>query len=188
MKLSIIVAAYNEEQYIRKCLDSLIKQSMSTGLEIIVVDDGSTDDTAKICDAYAKKYPGRLKAFHEANAGQGPARNFGISKSTGDYIGFVDADDWVSNNMFEEMYQTAVKNNSDMVVCDVNKIYDWENRQTSFHSLPKGSGSIDIKEYIEHGLDNAYSCNKIYKGKLWHEFHYQGMVYEDLDIILDMLS
>lgn len=188
MKLSVIVTAYNEENYIKRCLDSLKHQTMNEGLEFIIVDDGSTDLTGSICDEYMREAPSKFKVIHHENQGQGPSRNLGIKTAQGKYIGFLDADDWVDNDMFKSMYEKAEKNDSDIVVCDVNKIFDWENRKTSLHSLSHESNNIDISEYIKHGLNNAYSWNKIYKRSLWEKFTYKSMVYEDLDIILDMLT
>lgn len=188
MKLSVIVTAYNEEKYIRRCLDSLNHQTMNAGLECIIVDDGSTDRTGSICDEYRKNEPAKFKVLHHRNMGQGPSRDLGIKVSRGKYIGFLDADDWVDRDMFESMYKKAEESNSDIVVCDVNKIFDWENRETSLHSLPHESDDINISEYIKNGLNNAYSWNKIYKRSLWEKFTYKAMVYEDLDVILDMLT
>lgn len=182
MKLSVIVAAYNEEKNIHRCLDSLVHQTMRDGLEIIVVNDGSIDKTAEICDKYAEEYD-FLKVLHTTNNGQGMARNRGIEEATGDYIGFVDADDWVEIDMFEHLYEEAVIHDSDMVVCDVHKIFDDEQREEDVISLPEPASSIDIGTYLAYGENNAYSWNKIYRRELWQEYHYEKMVYEDLALI-----
>ncbi|HCG96912.1 MAG TPA: glycosyl transferase, partial [Erysipelotrichaceae bacterium] len=175
MKLSVIVAAYNEEKNIHRCLDSLVHQTMRDGLEIIVVNDGSIDKTAEICDKYAEEYD-FLKVLHTTNNGQGMARNRGIEEATGDYIGFVDADDWVEIDMFEHLYEEAVIHDSDMVVCDVHKIFDDEQREEDVISLPEPAYSIDIGTYLAYGENNAYSWNKIYRRELWQEYHYEKMV------------
>lgn len=119
-KVSIIVPMYCVEQYIQKCIDSLVNQTLKE-IEIILVDDGSPDKCGKIADEYSKK-DSRIKVIHQENAGLGPARNSGIKIATGEYIGFVDSDDWVNNEMFERLYRKSIDKNADIVVsghCDI---------------------------------------------------------------------
>lgn len=120
LKMSIIIPCYNEECYIEKCLESVVNQTLSD-IEIIVIDDGSTDDTVLICDEYEYKYPNKVKVIHQENAGQGKARNVGLSIAKGEYIGFVDADDWVDYRMFEKLYNHAKKYDADITFCDIKK-------------------------------------------------------------------
>jgi len=108
-KISIIIPVYNVEPYIRKCLDSVINQTY-TNLEIICIDDGSTDNSGKICDEYAKQ-DNRIKVFHKANGGLSSALNMGLKKFTGEYLGFVDSDDWIEPDMFEVLHKTLRHNN-----------------------------------------------------------------------------
>ena len=118
-KVSIVVPIYNVEKYLQNCIESLLCQSL-TDIEIILVDDGSPDQSGEIADQYARKDT-RIKVVHQRNAGLGPARNSGIEVATGEFIGFVDSDDWVNKNMFERLYEAGVKTNSDIVVgghCD----------------------------------------------------------------------
>lgn len=118
-RVSIIVPMYGVEKYVEQCIDSLLKQTLQE-IEIILVDDGSPDRSGEIADEYAKK-DGRIKVVHQKNSGLGPARNTGIRVATGDYIGFVDSDDWANHQMFARLYEAAVKNNADIVVsghCD----------------------------------------------------------------------
>lgn len=118
-KVSIVVPIYNVEKYLSKCIDSLINQTLKD-IEIILVDDGSPDSSGKIADDYKNK-DSRIKVIHQKNAGLGPARNSGMKAATGEYIGFVDSDDWVTKEMFERLYQCAVTNAADIVVsghCD----------------------------------------------------------------------
>lgn len=114
--VSVIVPVYNASKYLSKCIDSLVCQSLEH-LEIILVDDGSTDSSYVIMEQYQHRYPNKIRIFQKENGGQGTARNLGISMARGDYIGFVDADDYVDLEMFEEMYQKAVQENLDMVQC-----------------------------------------------------------------------
>lgn len=111
--VSVVVPMYNVERYIRKCVDSLLSQTL-TNLEIILVDDGSPDRSGVIAETYALK-DDRIKVIHQKNSGLGPARNSGIRSSMGEYIGFVDGDDWVCPSMFENLYETATSYESDIV-------------------------------------------------------------------------
>ena len=99
--LSIIVPVYNVEKYIGKCIESIVNQTYKD-LEIILVDDGSTDNSGKICDEWARKDK-RIKVIHKKNGGLSDARNAGLDICTGDYIGFVDSDDYIELNMYEDL-------------------------------------------------------------------------------------
>ena len=112
--VSVIIPAYNVEKYIAKCLDSLINQSLKD-IEIIIIDDGSTDKTPFIIKDYANQDK-RIKVIAQTNQKQGAARNRGLEAASGEYIGFVDADDWVDLNYFEKLYETAKKYNSDIAL------------------------------------------------------------------------
>lgn len=110
--VSIIIPVYNVEKYLQECLDSIIKQNLKE-IEIICIDDGSTDSSPVILKEYAAQDP-RIKILKQQNRGQGAARNLGIKKARGKYIGFVDSDDWVSKNYFEKLFTAAQKNNADV--------------------------------------------------------------------------
>lgn len=101
-KISVIVLVYNIEKYVGKCIDSIRKQTYKK-LEIILVDDGSTDNSGSICDAYADK-DNRIRVIHQQNRGLSGARNRGLEASTGEYIGFVDGDDWIEEDMYDFLY------------------------------------------------------------------------------------
>lgn len=120
-KISIIIPIYNGEKYLSQCLESLINQTLKD-IEIICVNDGSTDNSLKILEEYAKKDK-RIKIINKKNAGLGAARNTGMKYANGDYIGFVDSDDWVDRNMFKKLYIKAKSHNIDIVMCPVC-IYD----------------------------------------------------------------
>lgn len=187
IKVSVIVPAYNEEKYLERCLETIVRQTLEE-IEIILIDDGSNDKTYDICEKYYAAYPDKVVVIHKKNEGLGPARNTGISIARGAYIGFVDADDWIDVNMYKSMYESAQENNSDIVICDVRKMFVSENRETVEVSLPEESRQISIGKYIKDGLNPAYSWNKLYKRKIWDEYKFKKMVYEDLDIILTILS
>ena len=127
-KLSIIVPVYGVEKYIDKCLNSLVKQSLKE-IEIIVVNDGTKDNSQKIIDKYVKKYPDKIKSYIKENGGQGSARNYGLKKATGEYIGYVDSDDFVEKDMYKKLYNKAKENNYDIVVCgNYNVSEDYQNK------------------------------------------------------------
>ena len=112
-KISIIVPVYNVEQYIERCLETLISQTLKD-IEIILVDDGSPDNCPEICDMYAEK-DSRIKVIHKKNEGLGFARNSGLEIANGEYISFVDSDDYVTKDMCEKLYKAAIEKNADVV-------------------------------------------------------------------------
>lgn len=116
MKLiTIVVPIYNVEKYIRRCLDSILNQTF-TNYEVLMIDDGSTDSSSEICDEYQKKYS-NFKAIHKQNGGLGYARNTGIENANGDYIVFIDGDDYISNNHIENIFMEIEKNKADACYC-----------------------------------------------------------------------
>lgn len=120
-KLSIIAAVYNLEDYLPRCLDALVNQTLKE-IEILCVDDGSTDSAPQIVDEYATKYPDKIKAFHKPNGGEFTTRNYGLERAQGEYVTFVDTDDWVEPNWAEKLYQAAKENDADLAVCGFERI------------------------------------------------------------------
>lgn len=114
--VSIVVPIYNAAPYLRKCLDSIVNQTLRN-IEIIFIDDGSTDGSSEICKEYAAK-DGRIIYYKKENEGLAAARQDGIERANGEYVGFVDSDDWLELNMYERMYSEAVKENADVVFCN----------------------------------------------------------------------
>ncbi|MEE1475929.1 MAG: glycosyltransferase [Fusobacterium sp.] len=112
IKVSVVVPVYNVEKYLDRCIQSILNQTLKE-IEIILIDDGSPDSCPKICDQYAKKY-NKIKVVHKENQGLGFARNSGIEIATGEYIAFVDSDDFIEKNMFEYMYKISIENEVDM--------------------------------------------------------------------------
>ncbi|MBQ6708633.1 MAG: glycosyltransferase family 2 protein [Clostridia bacterium] len=117
--ISVIVPVYNAEKYLHKCVDSILNNTYSD-IEVILVDDGSPDNSPAICDEYAQK-DSRVKVIHKKNARASAARNDGLKLAQGEYISFVDSDDWIESDMLEKMFSTAKKYNADMVMCDTVK-------------------------------------------------------------------
>lgn len=120
-KLSIVVAIYNLDTYLNKCLDSLVNQTLQE-IEILCVDDGSTDKSGEIIDEYAKMYPNKIKAFHKENGGEFTTRSYGLNKASGEYVTFVDCDDYVRPEWAEKLYNTAKENDADLAVCAYDRI------------------------------------------------------------------
>ena len=114
-KISVIVPVYNVEKYLANCLKSLVNQSLKD-FEVIIVNDGSTDNSQKIIDEFSLAYPAIIRSFYQSNSGVSQARNFGLQHAVGDYIGFVDSDDWVECCMFENLYMFVVQNSLDIGV------------------------------------------------------------------------
>ena len=114
VNLSCIVPIYNSEKYLSKCLDSLTNQTMKN-YEVILVDDGSTDNSKKIVDEYIKLYPDKFKYFYQKNMGQASARNLGLKKAEGEYIFFVDSDDYLELDACQKVYECANENDYDIL-------------------------------------------------------------------------
>lgn len=174
-KLSIIVPVYGVEKYIDKCLNSLVKQSLKE-IEVIVVNDGTKDNSQKIVDKYVKKYPDKIKSYIKENGGQGSARNYGLKKATGEYIGYVDSDDFVEKDMYKKLYNKAKENNYDIVVCgNYNVSEDYQNKNidafinnynTDLENIFFGKMAVWNKIYKRDILIK----NKLeFKEKVWYE-------------------
>lgn len=162
-KLSIIVAVYNLEKYLPRCLESLVEQTLQE-IEIICVDDGSTDSAPQIIDEYAHKYPNKVKAFHKTNGGEFTTRNYGLERATGEYVTFVDTDDYVEKTWAEKLYNVAKENDADMAVCgferidlNTNKVVS-QNMTNFVRGVKTISGKNDFVLFI-----NPAPWNKIYK-------------------------
>ena len=123
MKISVIIPVYNTQAYLADCVDSILGQTLED-IEIILINDGSTDDSGKIIGDFAKKYPDKIRQLTVDNGGQGRARNFGIDMARGEYLSFIDSDDWLEINALERMYSAAIENDADIVVCDMEKRFD----------------------------------------------------------------
>ena len=180
-KVSVIVPIYNVEQYLEKCIKSLVIQTLKE-LQIILVNDGSTDGSEKIIKAYLEKYPNRFIYVRKENGGLSDARNFGMKYATGEYIAFLDADDYIEKDMYETMYQKAKQDNSDLVECD----FIWEYSNNS--RIDKGELYYGPKEMIVKARVVAW--NKLIRRELLEErkHHYTvGVRYEDIDFFYNMV-
>jgi len=173
-KVSVIVPVYNVEKYLEKCLSSLVEQTLSE-VEIIIVDDGSTDSSPEIIKRYAEKYENIISVQKE-NGGLSDARNFGLPLATGEYIGYLDSDDYIDSEMFEVMYEMAKSTDSDIVECNLHHTYqNYEDTEIMEKLYMPG-------ELLTHG--RCIVWNKIYNRKWLLDtgvlFQF-GIKFEDLD-------
>ena len=164
--ISVIVPIYKVEKYLSKCVDSVVNQTYKN-LEIILVDDGSPDNCPKICDEYAKQ-DSRIKVIHKENGGLSDARNAGMKIATGEYVAFIDSDDYISDDFIETLYTTMKAENSDIVECDIVKFEDGtppviekENCEVNSFLTEKGL-SLLIAENKFH----QHVWNKLYKSEI----------------------
>ena len=118
--ISVIVTAYNIEKYLPRCMDSLLKQTYEN-LEIILVDDGSTDKTPEICDAYDAK-SNKIKVIHKENGGPSAARNAGLSIASGAFIGYVDGDDYIEPDMYKDMFAACMESGAEIAICTYREV------------------------------------------------------------------
>lgn len=178
--ISVIVPIYNVEKYLARCVDSIVNQTYKN-LEIILVDDGSPDRCPQMCDDYAKK-DSRIKVVHKKNGGLSDARNAGMAVATGEYISFIDSDDYVSDAFFKCLLAVMNKENSDIAECSVVKFYE-DNRFDEF------SDDLSVKTYdtqdamsalIAENPFHQHVWNKLYKTELVKDIPYAvGKLNED---------
>ena len=168
MKLSVIVPVYKAEQTLRKCVDSLLAQTISD-LEIILINDGSPDGCQAILDDYAARFPDKIRTKTVSNGGQGRARNFGLELARGDWLGFVDSDDWIQPEMYETLISTAEREGAGIAVCDVLRCLE-------------DGGSEPLRAWREgNPLSAAGSCcDKVFRRSLVEDLRFpEGLWYED---------
>lgn len=186
IKLSIIVPVYNmaADGKLEYCLESLVKQTVK-GYEIIAVDDCSTDNSFEILKAYEKDYPDRFRAIHsEVNKHQGGAKNIGLKASTGEWIGFIDSDDWITANMYERLIQRAEETGADLVGCDycLTGEHSMEVGQIVPNNKAGQSGVLNDEKKRSLILDGGSLVVKIFKrsmiieNELWFP---ENIFYED---------
>lgn len=181
--ISVIIPIYKVEKYLVQCLDSVVNQSYKN-LEIILVDDGSPDNCPKICDDYALK-DSRIKVIHKENGGLSSARNAGLDASTGEFVAFVDSDDWLHPDMYTILIKNLYKKNADISVCD---FYVFNGNQSITNS--KNSGNVtelhSLEDFYIHILDpypvlRFEVWNKIFKKEVIGNVRFKvGQVYEDV--------
>lgn len=187
-KVSVIVPVYNVEQYLEKCLNSLMNQTLEE-IEVIVVNDGSKDNSQKIINQFSEKYPDKIKGFVKENGGLSDARNFGIDRASGQFIGFVDSDDYVTPTMFDEMYHLAQKHDAEMVICNLQKVDEYGKVTQKLTQIPHLGEKIDLEKHFSVFSDLSYfACNKLFKKALFSEKRFKkGVHFEDIQLIPQLL-
>ena len=188
MKISVIVPVYNVENYLEKCLNSLVNQTLQE-IEILVINDGSKDNSQKIIEFFQIKFPQKIKTFAKENGGLSDARNFGIDRATGEFLAFVDSDDYVSATMMEEMYGLAKKHEAEIVICNLQKVDEHGNVTQKLRQIPNLPEKIDLEKNFSVFSDISYfACNKIFKRELFDGKRFQkGMHFEDIELIPQLL-
>ncbi len=180
-KISVVVPVYNVEHYVEKCIDSILRQTYRN-LEIFLVDDGSTDGSRKKCEQYLS-IDDRIQLICQTNQGLSAARNAAIDKATGDYIGFVDSDDWIASDLFEVLYRNAEEYHADISECAAKIVSETEN---VIPNDEEEEASLVVLEGIEKLLDNMHRSNHSMWGKLFRASLFEGIrmpegrIYEDL--------
>lgn len=187
--VSILVPVYNASQWLRQCLDSIVGQTYDN-LQVVLVDDGSTDDSLAICREYAERYP-FVEVYHQENKGVAAARNSLLDRVRGEYVLFVDADDWIEPNAVEVMTQLAEKHNARVVVCG-NKIGD-ECGSTCCDEVDERCEIWErdyvIKEFLRHTIFRGQLWNKLIQRELFDgkAFNHKIGYGEDADILWKIL-
>lgn len=182
-RLSIVVPIYNVEKYLASCIDSLVNQNIDN-YEIILVNDGSTDNSQKIIDEYALKYPEIIKPLIKENGGLSDARNYGLDRATGKYITFIDSDDYVTDGYYEKMLKKAEDEDLDLVIVDM--VYFWEDgSKENFDQRGLNDKVKDEKRALF--LSSLSVCNKLFKKEIFDKLnlHFtKGLWYEDIPVTL----
>lgn len=160
--ISVIVPIYKVEDYLEKCIESILNQSYKN-LEIILIDDGSPDNCPSICDRY-EKLDTRIYVIHKKNGGLSDARNAGLEKATGEYISFVDSDDWLDGQFYEIMLSHILKENLDLVECGFVYVKDNEHKEEVHHSYDQA-----IFSNVE--AMNFFICDKLFREIVWNKLY-----------------
>lgn len=184
VQLSVIVPVYNVESYLKRCVDSILEQTFEE-FEVILVDDGSLDNSSEICNKYSESDK-RVKVIHKKNGGLSSARNAGLNIAKGEYIAFIDSDDYVSKDMFKTMINLALSNNYDIVSCGFKRFYENScNEPVCRGTIYKYSNIEALSNYlleydnVNRKIDTVV-WNKIYKRELFNDITFpEGKIYED---------
>ena len=183
--ISVIIPVYNVEKYLRRCLDSVIAQTYQN-LEIICVDDGSIDESGRICDQYAVR-DARIKVIHQENQGRSAARNKGLDAAEGEYIAFVDSDDYILEDMYKKMLDKLLNYNVDLCVCqwqyefsDGRQVVKKKNIDPTIYGCKT---SLEFARFLYRGnYENGVvvaAWNKLYRRALLDKIRFEGRIHED---------
>ena len=189
-KLSIIVPVYNVEKYLRQCLDSLANQTVED-YEIIVVNDGSPDGSQAIIDEFAAGCPHLVRAFYKENGGLSDARNYGLDRAEGEYIAFVDSDDYVTADMYRAMLECAAQKDADVVTCMFMSVLNDGRYDYRQPSVPMEAGCSIAQRPEQLLLVKSLACNKIFRRSLFERSGIRfpvGQYFEDSAVVYNLLA
>lgn len=181
--VSIIIPVYNSAEFLSKCLDSVLAQTHKE-IEVIIVDDGSKDNSGAICDEYQQR-DSRVKVYHRENQGASLARKFGCSVMKGEYVQFVDSDDWIKPNMTEKLLAVAEENHSDMVWCNTEMV---DKDATTVHQINFNADASTMLKNLYWGQVPGWLPNKLMKASLFDDVIFpKDMMMEDVYISTQLL-
>lgn len=181
VQVSVVVPIYNVEKYLKKCLDSLSNQTLKD-IQVILVNDGSTDGSGKIAKTYAEKYPDKMLYVEKKNGGLSDARNYGMKYATGEYIAFLDSDDYIENTAYEKMYNKAIEEKSDYVECDF--VWEYPNKVKEDLKYPYKNKN-EMLAFVR-----VVAWNKLIKRSILVENKIEfpkGLRYEDVEFTYKLL-
>ena len=181
-KISVIIPVYNTSIYLRQCLDSVLEQDFDD-YEVICVNDGSTDDSLEILREYEKK-SSKIKVIDQTNSGVATTRNTGLKNASGDFLAFLDSDDFIRENYLSKLYNAALKTKSDIVICNFYRYYEQTNfAKPVFYRFRRGQfNKYEIlKGLIPDNLIHSYLWNKLWKREIFENHNiFPNMKFEDL--------
>ncbi len=186
-KISVIMPMYNAEKYIAAALDSVLNQTFHS-YEILVINDGSTDDSLSIAEEYCRNHPDKIQIISQENAGAGAARNLGVKKASGSYVLFMDSDDTVEKDMLSQLYASAIRHHSEVVFCPFYRhgLHEEITIEGSFNFSPRkvytGEDFIKNSEYL------ITTCTKLYQIDFIRRFEFPSFWFEDVALLPVMMS
>ena len=191
--LSVIVPVYNVEKYLERCLKSILNQTYEN-MEILLIDDGSTDTSLKICNEYAKKDK-RIRVIHQENKGLSATRNVGLDNMKGDYVSFVDSDDWINPNIYDLAIKNMEKSNADVLDFGCKKVMQYENMEkgkVDSYSIREYRNDEILERYLYRGLTSKNApftmWRKIFKKEVFREIRLpEGRINEDIITVFRVL-
>ena len=176
--ISVIVPVYNVEKYLERCVKSIAAQTYKD-LEILLIDDGSTDKSGKMCDDF-QQTDSRIKAFHKQNGGLSDARNYGIEHSAGEFISFVDSDDYIDEKMLETLHRLITENDADLAVCSAMDVFEGKEVTQVKEIKEFNLNKVESYKYMLRGDGIPSACNKLYKRQTVGDIRFPvGKLYED---------
>ena len=189
MKLSVIVPVFNSQKYLHRCISSILNQTHKE-LQLILVDDGSTDDSGRICDSFAEN-DSRIIVIHQSNVGVSEARNRGLEVATGDFITFVDSDDYIESIMYEELIRLLVKYNADISHCGYKRV-DAEGvvlKEVNGTHRVFCQNSIEASNcFLQGKYFNCGIWNKLFKSELFKDIRFDGNLRINEDVVVGFLA